>query len=229
MTGDEIVRKAIDRKAACAVSVIKGEDGPTSVFFVGGNGSKRTLKQKIQKTLFALRKKWIAKSLKADPHTMEQVIEYAKSKWGYTDIGKNSNEYKTEHAQMRASFILQYKPELLGEWKDRPELEGGDEDSVKLFMALMDQRQKAAEETSLELFDIDLCILEINQKEFSSRLIFEKDYGYIGGSASGRSNKEMKKYHRAFRDVYKYYGVTQTDIDNQTKRYEELLRTLAIR
>ena len=39
----------------------------------------------------------------------------------------------------------------------------------------------------------------------------------------------MKKYDRIFRDVYKYYGVTQDDIDNQTKRYEDMLRTLARR
>jgi len=223
------VKKTIDKKAASAVSIIGGEDGPTSVFLVGGKGSKRTLKQKVHKKIFALRKKRIAKSLKANPHTMEQVIEYAKSKWGYTDIGKNSDKYKTEHSQMRAAFILQYKPELLGELKDYPELEGRDEDSIRRFIALQDQRQKAAEEVPAKLFDIDLCILEMSKGEFWSRLTFEGNYGYIGGSASGASKKEMKKYDKIFRDVYKYYGVTQSDIDNKTKRYEDMIRTLAIR
>ena len=71
--------------------------------------------------------------------------------------------------------------------------------------------------------------MEAKEADFSSKLIFEKNYGYIGGSASGASKKAMKKYHRAFRDVYQYYGVTQADIDHHTKRYDELLRTLAIR
>ncbi len=223
------MKKTIDKKAASAVSIIGAEDGPTSVFLVGGKDSKRTLKQKVHKKLFTLRKKRIAKSLKANPHTMEQVIEYAKSKWGYTDIGKNSDKYKTEYSQMRAAFILQYKPELLGELKDYPKLEGRDEDSIRRFIALQDQRQKAAEEVPVKLFDIDLCILEMNKGEFWSRLTFEGDYGYIGGSASGASKKEMKKYDKIFRDIYKYYGVTQADIDNKTKRYEDVLRRLAAR
>lgn len=215
------------KKAASAVTVIQGADGPTSVFFLGGKGSKRTLKQKIQSKLFALRKKRIARHLKANPHTMEQVIEYVKSKWGYIDIGKDSEEYKTEYTQMRASFILMYKPELLGELKERPKLEGQDEECIKSFMAALEQRQKAAEEIPTELFDIDLCILEIHKDGLDSKLIIEKNYGYIGASASGESKKAMKRHDRAFREVYQYYGVTQSDIDNKTKRYDELLRTLA--
>lgn len=219
----------MNKKSAGSVSVIRGADGPTSVFFIGRNDSKRTLKQKMQRWLFALRKKRIAKSLQVNPHTMKQVIAYAKRKWGYTDISKNSKEYKMEYIQMRAAFILQYKPELLGELKDYPKLEGRDENSVNHFMTLINQRQKAAEEISTELFDIDLCILEMNKGKFESKLIFEKNYGYIGGSASGDSKRAMKKYNRVFRDVYRYYGVTQADIDNQTKRYEAVLSTLAAR
>ncbi len=226
-------KKAMDKKAASAVTVIEGADGPTSFFFLGGKGSKRTLKQKIQSKLFILRKKRIAGHLKANPHTMEQVIEYVKSKWGYIDIGKNSEEYKMEYTQMRFAFILQYKPELLGELKDYPKLEDKDEESVKHYMELMEQWQKAAEkaaeEIPTELFDIDLCILEMQKEGLDSRLILEKNYGYIGGSASGESKKIMKKHDRTFREVYKYYGVTQSDINNKTKRYEELLRTLARR
>ena len=219
----------MDKKEVSTVSIIETPDGPASVFLIGGKGSKGTLKQEIQKKLFALRKKRIAKLLKANPHTMEQVIEYAKSKRGYTDVSKESEEYKTEYNQMRASFIIQYKPGLLGKLKDYPELGGQDEESIEHFMMLINQRQKAAEDIPTELFDIDLHILQVNRKDFHSTLIFEKNYGYIGGSASGESDKAMKKYGRIFRDVYKYYGVTQDDIDNQTKRYEDMLRTLARR
>ena len=37
----------------------------------------------------------------------------------------------------------------------------------------------------------------------------------------------MKKFEKLFRKVYIYYGVTQKDIDEHTKRYEELVRVLA--
>lgn len=221
------MKKTMNKKAAASVSVIRGTDGPTSIFLIGKKDSKRTLRQNMQRKLFALRKRHIAKSLKAEPHTMDQVIEYAKSKWGYADISKNSEEYKTEYIQMRTSFILQHKPELLGEFKDFPQLEGQDESDIEHFMAMMNQRQKAAEEIPTEQFDIDLCILEMTKRAFESKLVFEKNYGYIGGSASGESKKPMKRYDRIFRDVYRYYGVSQADIDNQTKRYKEVLGMLA--
>lgn len=96
-------------------------------------------------------------------------------------------------------------------------------------MTAIEQRQKAVEEIPAELFDIDLCILKKDRVKFNSRLIFEKNFGYIGASVSGTSKKEMKRYDRVFRNVYQYYGVTQNDIDNRTKRYEELLATLARR
>lgn len=223
------VKKSMGRKKAGSVSIIGGADGPTSIFLIGKKGSKRTVKQKIQKELFTLRKRHIAKSLKANPHTMEQVIEYAENKWGYTAVSKESEEYKMGYKQLRAAFILQYNPELLGKFKDYPELKGRDKDSVNDFMMLINQRQKAAEDIPTELFDIDLCIMEANEPEIRSKLILEKNYGYIGASTSGGSEKAMKKYRGVFRDIYQYYGVTQTDIDNQTKRYDELLRILAIR
>jgi len=39
----------------------------------------------------------------------------------------------------------------------------------------------------------------------------------------------MKEFDKTFRKVYLYYGVTQKDIDNSTKRYIELVKTLARR
>lgn len=212
-------------------TVIGGADGPTSIILLGHGrqGPGGTLKQKVQSKLFLLRKKRIAKSLKADPHTMDEVIERAKDRWGYTDIGRDSEEYETQYTQMRASFIMMYRPELQGELSERPKLEGQDEESLKRFMDLLAQRQKAAGEIPTELFDIDLCILERRNGESAFQLIFEKNYGYIGGSASGGSTREMKKYNREFRDIYRYYGVAQTDIDARTRRYEELLKTLARR
>lgn len=217
------------KKAASAVSVIGGSDGPTSVFLVGGKDAGRTLKQRIQRKLFRWRKKCIARHLKADPHTVDQVIERAKRKWSYREVSQKSRGYRREYREMRASFLLQYQPELLGELKDFPRLEGRDADSVKRFMEKMDGRQRAAEAVPAEKFDIDLCVLKKKKGNFQARLIFEKRYGYIGASASGRSDREMRRHRREYRDLYRYYGVAQSDIDNKTKRYEDVLRTLAMK
>lgn len=60
-----------------------------------------------------------------------------------------------------------------------------------------------------------------------SRFVIEKNYDYIGGGASGNKHS-VRKFNRDFRRVYRYYGVSQYDIDNKSERFEEVVRTLAI-
>ena len=223
------MKNRFGNKKLSSVSVIV-DDKPTSFFIVGRNSSKQTLKQKIQKFLYDVRKKRIVKLLKANPHSMEQVADYIITELGFSEVDKTKAEYKTVYFQMRASFILQYKPELLGDLAEAPKLENHEEEAIKLFMEQIEQRQKAAENIPPDIFDIDLHIYEKDSgNNNQSKIIIEKNYGYIGGSASGSKNGFMKEFDKTFRKVYLYYGVTQKDIDNSTKRYIELVKTLARR
>ncbi len=210
-----------------SVNIIEGYDGPTSFFIAGRKSSKQTLRQKIHKFLYDVRKRQIVKSLKANPHSMEQVADYIITELGFSEVDKSEPGYKTEYSQMRASFIMRYTPELLGDLAEAPKLENHEEETIKLFMEQTEQRQKAAEDIPPDIFDIDLHIYEKDDGNNQSKIIVEKNYGYIGGSASGSKNGFMKKFDKTFRKVYKYYGVTQRDIDNNTKRYIELVKTLA--
>ena len=223
------MKNRFGNKKLSSVSVIV-DDKPTSFFIVGRNSSKQTLKQKIQKFLYDVRKKRIVKLLKANPHSMEQVADYIITELGFSEVDKTKAEYKTVYFQMRASFILQYKPELLGDLAEAPKLENHEEEAIKLFMEQIEQRQKAAENIPPDIFDIDLHIYEKDSgNNNQSKIIIEKNYGYICGSASGSKNGFMKEFDKTFRKVYLYYGVTQKDIDNSTKRYIELVKTLARR
>lgn len=213
-------------KVAESIAVIKGADGPTS-FFIGGKANqKRTLKQKLYKIRCELRKRWIIRSLKADSHTMDQVADYIVNELGYTEIDKTDSRYQTEYYQMRTSFLLQYQPELLGELAEMPKLENHDEENVKMFFQQLEKRQKAAEAIPQTEFDIDMHIYEKKDDKLESQICVEKRYQYIGGSASG-SKSSMKKYRALYRKIYRYYGVSQEDIDNHTKRYDEVVKTLA--
>lgn len=222
------MKNRLGSKEVSIVSMVR-DDKPTSFFLVGKNNLKQTPKQKIQKFLYDVRKKRIAKSLKANPHSMEQVADYIVTELGFSEVDKTKAEYKTEYFQMRASFILQYKPELLGDLAEAPKLENHEEESIELFMEQIEQRQKAAEDIPRDIFDIDLHIYEKGDGNNQSRITVEKNYGYIGGSASGSKNGFMREFDKTFRKVYQYYGVTQKDIDNNTKRYIELVKTLARR
>jgi hypothetical protein len=212
---------------ATKIVVIGGSDGPTSVFVLKNDKRHLTTKQKIYKFRYNIRKAWVEKRIKAEPHSMDKVIEYTKIKWGFSETDRDTEEFQTEYRELRAAFLLQYSPKLLGDLAEFPKLESYSADAVMAFMEQMDKRKKVAEEISKELFDIELCILERRENNASSKVIIEKKYGYIGGSASGTKNAKM--FDKIFRDIYKYYGVSQEDIDKKTKRYEELIKTLARR
>ena len=222
------MKNKFGNKAVSSVSILGKDDGPTSVFIVGRSNSKWTFKWNIHKFFYDVRKKRIVKSLKANPHSMEQVADYI-TELGFSEVDKSEPEYKTEYSQMRASFIIQYTPELLGDLAEAPKLENHEEETIKHFMEKIEQRQKAAEDIPPDIFDIDLHIYEKGDGNNQSRITVEKNYGYIGGSASGSNNGFMREFDKTFRKVYQYYGVTQKDIDNNTKRYIELVKTLARR
>lgn len=57
-------------------------------------------------------------------------------------------------------------------------------------------------------------------------IIVEKRFAYIGGGVSG-NKKQMRRFQRIFKDVHRYYGVTVEDIENKSKRYEQVIQALS--
>lgn len=105
-----------------------------------------------------------------------------------------------------------------------------DKEDLNAFLILMDkwekEREQAIENISKELFDIDLTVLELTRKNLNGRLILEKKYNLLSSSATGKKNM-MKKYNKILRDIYRFYGVTQEDIDTKSNRYKDLLFILS--
>ena len=101
-----------------------------------------------------------------------------------------------------------------------------DKSEVRYKEEYREMRKKVAENISIDLFDIDLHFFAQTTNNLESCFSIEKNYVLISSSSSG-SKSEMKKFEKQFRKVYMYYGVTQKDIDEHTKRYEELVRVLA--
>lgn len=52
----------------------------------------------------------------------------------------------------------------------------------------------------------------------------ERAVSIIGGASGNR--RLMKKFQRMYKDIYRYYGVTEEDIREKSKRYEDVVRTL---
>ena len=66
-------------KKAQNVTTISGADGPTA-YYVLSKDRKLTLKQKVQKLRFNMRRAWIKKRISANSHSMEEVCQYIQDK-----------------------------------------------------------------------------------------------------------------------------------------------------
>ena len=75
-----------------------------------------------------------------------------------------------------------------------------------------------------EAFQIDYHLYQIeanNVEEFYIEIEYKYDVLSMGYSGDTKSGDKICK------DIYSYYGVTEDDIKNKTKRYQTLLSILA--
>ena len=204
---------------------INSEDGSTSIFII--KTKNRTLKQRFHKIKYNCKKKRIEKIITGESHhSMEDVLTFAVNECGLAELDRDSVEVMEEYKQLRASFILQYKPELLGEYAKRPPLESEEPEAVMEYLEKCKEQLQCAMAVPKELFDIDMHKYIKEYSDINERLnvVIETKYGYIGGGASG--DKAAKDLDEMMIRLHKYYGVTQEDIDSQTERYKNLIRTL---
>ena len=201
-------------------------DGPTAYFVIGGKNHKPTLKQRLQKWRFGKKKVRVAKKVKANPHTLDEVCEYIKTTLGFEELSQESKVYQHEYKELRAGFLMQHAPELLGEHRERPQLRGQSEEEIREFMDAVKAQKQVALQVPIEDFDIEFRMLKKKLGDGEQHILIEKRYAYIGGGASGNT-KMVKQFKKVFRAVHRYYGVTKEDIENKTRRYEDYLKQLA--
>lgn len=201
-------------------------DGATAYFVIGGKNHKPTLKQRFQRWRFNKKKAHVAKKIKANPHTLDEVCEYIKTSLGFEELSQESKVYQHEYKELRAGFLIQHAPELLGEHRKRPQLAGESEEEIREFMDAVEAQKQVALQVPKEDFDIDFRMFKKKLGDGEQHILIEKRYVYIGGGASGNT-KTVKQFKKVFRTVHRYYGVTKEDIENKTRRYEDYLKQLA--
>ena len=131
------------KKSANAVSVIGGADGPTSVFVLKKD-AKLTLRQKMGRLKNRAKRFYVEKTLKCEVHSMDEVMEYIVNRYGFVEVAEASDEAAEEYNQMRASFIIQYAPELLGEYALPPQLKSESPKDVEVYFKQSEERMKKA-------------------------------------------------------------------------------------
>ena len=204
--------------------MIGKSDGPTAVTVIKRN-SKLTWKQKLEKCKYKIKRAYIERTIKAKSHSLDEVIDYIVNVHGFIEL--DNDEVRFERNELRASFIMQYAPELLGEYATMPRLKSEYKEDIEAYIKQFQVRQQRAKEVPVSEFDIDFHKFQISFGDINDNMyiIVEKRFAYIGGGVSG-DKKVMRRFHRIFKDVHKYYGVTAEDIKNKTKRYEQVIRAL---
>lgn len=211
-------------KNASAISVIGGADGPTSVCLLKRN-PKLTVKQKLHKFKYNLKRAHVEKTLKAKAHTLDEVMEYLVKELGFAELDKE--EIKGEYEEMRASFLVQHAPELLGEYAKMPKLKSESQEDLLEYVRQARERIQKAKEIPATEFDIDFHRFQLSFEDRNDDIHFliEKRFGYIGGGASG-NKRVIKRFQRLDKEIHRYYGVTEEDIRTKSQRYKDVVRAL---
>ncbi len=212
-------------KGAGSVSIIGGADGPTSIFIVG-KGGRVKLTTRIQNYFRIIKRNRIKKQITANPHTLEEVVEWLKREHGAVEVSQQSHNYMEQKQFLKASLIMRHRPDLLGELINLEPPEGEDVEALKAFCEKIQERRNRAAEIADDIFPIDFHIYEIKWSENDRmRIGVETVWQVLDGSFSG-DKKTRKQLEKLFKRLYLYYGVTAEDIKNETERYKSLLGVL---
>lgn len=212
-------------KGTGSVSIIGGADGPTSIF-IAGKGGKVKLTTRIQNYFRKIKRNRIKKRITANPHTLEEVVEWLKREYGAVEVSQQSFNYQEQRKCLKASLIMRHRPDLLGELMDLETPEREDVEALKVFWEKIQERERRAEEISDDIFPMDFHIYEIKWAENDRMQIgVETVWQVLDGSFSGEK-KTMKQLRKLYKKIYLYYGVTAEDIKNETERYKSLLGVL---
>lgn len=212
-------------RGASGISIIGGADGPTSIF-IAGKGGKVKLSTRIQNYFRKIKRNRIKKQITANPHTLEEVVEWLKREYGAVEVSQQSFNYQEQRKCLKASLIMRHRPDLLGELMDLETPEREDMEALKVFWEKIQERERRAEEITDNIFPIDFHIYEIIWPENGRIQIgVETVWQMLDGSCSG-DKKAMKQLRKLLKKIYLYYGVTTEDIKNETERYTCLLSIL---
>lgn len=172
-------------KGAGSVSIIGGADGSASIF-IAGKGSKVKFTTRIQNYFRKLKRNRVKKRITTNPHTLEEVMELLKRKYGAKEVSQQSLNYLEQRKCLKASLVMRHRLALLGKMVDLKPPEGEDVEALKAFWEQIQKREKMAAEIADDIFPVDFHIYEIKCPENCMMQIgVETVWQVLDGSFSG--------------------------------------------
>lgn len=220
------------RKNAASCQIIRGMDGPTSVFIAGKEKNlRRRISRALQDRKSQRKRDKARRSIVPGTHTVQEVILYAKDRYGMVEMDSSYRGYEERKRSRKQNLIYRKRPELLQEEKRiPPPKDFRDEKALKEYtrqvMEWTAMRDREIDAIPPEVFPTDYHLF-VSDKGMQGTLEMEIDmlYGDIAVSYFDGNGDTMKAI---VKDIYRYYGVSQEDIDHNTERYRELLMVLSM-
>ncbi len=207
--------------------IIGGADGPTSIF-ICDKSKKQTLSQRLMSFLYRIKRWFIEKSIRPGVHSLDEVEEYIKSRYGFVEVDRT--EFEFEYEETRTAFLFKYRSDL-AQGRDIDLDFDITDDAEEMLIRLNEKIKKEkeiADSIPRDVFDIDFhkYVKKGKDNDDSMHIIIEKNNDYLAAGAQG-SKKFMKMFNSVYKDIYKYYGVSEEDIQNKTERYKDLVIELS--
>lgn len=205
-------------------TIIGGADGPTSVF-VREKNRKKTFREKINDYFLNKKRKRISSSITVNPHTLEEVIAYAKAKYAAMETEQDSDKYQENFLSAKEWMMRTHAPELLCDCPNVSVPATFSEEAVREFVNQTEAVRNYVKQIPEETFQMDFHIYEIRNNDAVCDIVADFRWDFFSVSYAGEK-KDIKGFDRINKELHTFYGVTETDIVNRTKRYSKLLEVL---
>lgn len=219
------------------IAVIGGAHGPTSVFLAGKYDSiSKEERQHRQK----MKMKRQTAGIVPSGHTTKELKTYLIETYGAKPLPETSEEYRALYQTMKGNLVLKEREELLktpepslpgdlgcqpgrrfGRLSQKRKLKKTDQNALRAYMEAFEQRFKEAKELPDEVVPMSYSIyrfpvLEDEEKMGEMTVELEDFRQKIGISYANFKGQEEPK--EISKDIIRYFGVRQEDIEEQSER-----------
>ncbi len=216
-------------KSIRSKTIIGSADGPTSVFIVGQKNGKSHIpwKHKIKQFFYGKKRQKIISQIKADPHTLDELVEYLKANYYVKELTEADVRYLRQRKNCKAALVQRYRSDLLGEEMKMECPKSDSPEDIKIWLDKVNSVEEKAAAVPEELFPLDYHLYTIEYLDYGElHLEIEEVHQFMAISYTARS-KKCKYMNKVAKDIYLYYGVSEEDIANKTERFNMLVMELA--
>jgi len=168
----------------------------------------------------------VVKKIVPGAHSLGEVAAYIKEKYKAAEVSETTHKYREQKTGLKEGLIIQYRPDLLGDFAEISPPEEMTNEAVVQMLKLVQKRSDFIATIPDEKMPMDYHVYEIRLGKGRLDVDIDFKWDFLGCSYSG-NKKEMKQLAEIAKDIHLYYGVTEEDIRNQTKRYKELVGMLS--